>query len=78
MGTSVVESLFSKVKETFAFGNSVEKANTCMDVPKGSFRNFETLEILEISRSPLLTGVAGLQDKVCNATKNGKFSGSDL
>ena len=30
--------------------------------------------ILEIPRSPLLTGVAGLQYKVCKATKNGKFS----
>ena len=28
---------------------------------------------LEIPRSPLLTGVAGLQYKICKATKNGKF-----
>ena len=28
---------------------------------------------LEIPRSPLLTGVAGLQYKICEDTKNGKF-----
>ena len=28
---------------------------------------------LEIPRSPLLTGVAGLKYKICKATKNGKF-----
>ena len=31
---------------------------------------FRKVTSLEISRSPLLTGVAGLQDAVCNATKN--------
>ena len=31
---------------------------------------FRKVAFLEISRSPLLTGVAGLQYSVCNATKN--------
>ena len=31
---------------------------------------FQKVAFLEISRSPLLTGVAGLQYTVCNATKN--------
>ena len=32
---------------------------------------FRKVAFLEISRSPLLTGVAGLQYSVCNTTKNG-------
>ena len=31
---------------------------------------FQKVAFLEISRSPLLTGVTGLQYTVCNATKN--------
>ena len=31
---------------------------------------FRKMAFLEISRSPFLTGVAGLQYSVCNATKN--------
>ena len=31
---------------------------------------FQKVAFLEISRGPLLTGVAGLQCTVCNATKN--------
>ena len=31
---------------------------------------FQKVPFLEISRSPLLTGVAGLPYTVCNATKN--------
>ena len=31
---------------------------------------FRKMAFLEISRSPFLTGVAGLQHSVCNATKN--------
>ena len=30
----------------------------------------QKVALLEISRSPLLTGVAGLQYTVCNATRN--------
>ena len=58
---SVVESHLSKVRETSTFYNSVEKnLRRAWYVPKKGF--------LEILRSPLLTGVAGLQYSVCNAT----------
>ena len=60
----MVESLFSKATETSASGNSVEKYVHGM---------FLIAAFLEIPRSPLLTGVAGLQYKICKATKNGKF-----
>ena len=59
----MVESHFSKVRETSAFCNSVEKNKHV----HGMFRK---VAFLEISRNPLLTGVAGLQYTVCNATKN--------
>ena len=54
-----MESPFSKVTETSVFCKSVEKSNICM-----------VSSFLEISRSPFLTGVAGLQYTVCNAIKN--------
>ena len=58
---SVVESHLSKVRETSTFYNSVEKnLRRAWYVPKKGF--------IEILRSPLLTGVAGLQYSVCNAT----------
>ena len=58
---SVVESHLSKVRETSTFCKSVErKLRRSWYVPKSGF--------LEILRSPLLTGVAGLQYLVCNAT----------
>ena len=57
------ESLFSKVTETFAFCNSVEKSNTCMvRSEKQPFWKFREV--------PLLTGVVGLQYTVSDATKN--------
>ena len=59
----MVESHFSKVRETSAFCNSVEKIKRV----HGMFRK---VAFPEISRNPLLTGVAGLQYTVCNATKN--------
>ena len=53
--SAVVELHFSKVRETSAFCNSVEKNLTrAWYVPKSGFsRNFE--------KSPFITGVAGLQ-----------------
>ena len=59
----MVESHFSKVRETSAFCNSVEKI---LHV-HGMLRK---VAFLEISRSPLLIGNASLQYTVCNATKN--------
>ena len=46
-----------------AFRNFAEISNTCI----GMFRK---LAFVEISKSPLLTAVAGLQSTVYNATKN--------
>ena len=56
---SVVESHFSKARETSMFCSSVEE-----DV-HGMFRK---VAFLEISRSSLLTGVVGLLYSVCKAT----------
>ena len=60
----MVESHFSKVRETSRFCNSVKKNLTrAWYVPKnGLSKNFE--------KSPFIKGVAGLQYSVCNATKN--------
>ena len=60
--TSVVESSLSKETEIFAFCYSVEKFNSCMVFS-------EKWPLLEISRGPLLTGVAGLQYTVFNVIK---------
>ena len=60
---SVVESHFSKFRETSTFCNSVEK-----NLTRAWY--FRKIAFLEISRSPLLTGVTGLPYSVCNATKN--------
>ena len=58
------ESIFIKLtEESCAFCNSVENCNTC----NGMFRK---AALLEISSSPLLTGVAGSQYTVCSATKS--------
>ena len=59
----MVESHFSKVRETSRFCNSVEKNLTrAWYVPKNGFsRNFEKFPF---------NRVAGLQYSVCNATKN--------
>ena len=59
MRASVVESLFSKVTETSVL-------QLCREM-HGMFRKVTPLEI---SRSPLFIGVAGLQYTVCNATRN--------
>lgn len=59
----MVESSLSKETEIFAFCYSVEKFNSCMVFS-------EKWPLLEISRGPLLTGVAGLQYTVCYTTKN--------
>ena len=56
---SVAESHFRKARETSMFCSSVEE-----DV-HGMFRK---VAFLEISRSPLLTGVVGLLYSVCKAT----------
>ena len=59
-----METFFSKVTgEISAFCNFAEISNMCI----GMFRKEA---FLEISRSPLLTAVAGLQSTVYNATKN--------
>ena len=60
---SVVESHFSKVRETSAFCNSVENIQHV----HGMLRKVAFLDFL---LSPLLTGNASLQYTVCNATKN--------
>ena len=57
---SVVESLFSKVTES----NSI--LQLCQEL-HGTFRK---VTVLEISRNPRFIGVATLQYKVCNATRN--------
>ena len=56
-----METLFSKV--TSAFCNFAEISNTCIGMSR-------KVAFLEISKSPLLTAVAGLQSTVYNATKN--------
>ena len=59
-----METLFRKVTgEISAFYNFAEISNTCI----GMLRK---VAFLEISRSPLLTAIAGLQSTVYNATKN--------
>ena len=58
------ETLFSKVTvQISAFSNFAKISNTCI----GMFRK---VVFLEISKSLLLTAVAGLQSTVYNATKN--------
>ena len=60
----MMETLFSKVTgEISAFCNFAEISSMCIDM-------FRKEAFLEISRSPLLTAVAGLQSTVYNATKN--------
>ena len=58
----MVESSLSKEREIFAFCSSVEKFNSCMVFS-------EKWPLLEISRGPILTGVAGLQYTVFSAIK---------
>ena len=59
-----METLFSKVTEYIsAFCNFAEIFNTCIGM-------FQKVAFLEISKSPLLTVVAGLPSTVYNATKN--------
>ena len=58
----MVESSLSKETEIFAFCYSVEKFNSCMVFS-------EKWPVLEISRGPLLTGVAGLQYTAFNVIK---------
>ena len=62
---SVLKSPFNKVtRDISAFCNSFKNSSTCI----GMFRK---VVLLRVSRSPLLTGVAGLlQSRVCNATEN--------
>ena len=65
VAASVEEALFSKAsEEIFAFYSSVENSKTFIGI-------FQKVAVLEISRSPLLIGVAGLQFTVCNNAKNG-------
>ena len=60
----MIETLFSKVTgQISAFCNFAEISNTCIAM-------FRKVAFLEISKSPLLTVVAGLQSTVYNATKS--------
>ena len=59
-----METPFTKVSaQISAFCNFAQISNTCI----GMFRK---VAFLEISKSPLLTAVAGVQSTVYNATKN--------
>ena len=57
----MVDSVFSKQK-LLCFTTMLRNLKRAWYVPKSSF--------LEILRSPLLTGAAGLQCTVCKTTKN--------